>query len=483
MTRSLTILWILALFSASAPAMTDPAAEEVSPQIHVQADMSEYDPVGEQFTASGNVRVTYEDVLLTADTVSGDGATGDIEALGGVTFQSEGRSLTGESFTYNFKTKVGNARNASASIDNIFFRGEELKSEPGRYTVTGSSFTTCNAEKPHYHLSARELVIEPGKKLLARDVGIVLFGNRLIRVPKYSMGLSGEKESKSTFPAIGISGRYGIYAGYELDLATGPRTIGTLDVRLSTREVLQGGLMYDRLAGRPVFLRATYKQPFYGGGRSDLMVSRLPEIGVRFSSGRAAGRRSSAREPLDLSRGLIDPLRPASPGIGLNVIGELGVGKLIEEPHQISSERVDGRVVAWLDPVGLDSRTLVSPGVSARLSHYGGGDDYSALGFRLAVARRLGTDSFASLTYVTHSIHGQTPFEFDKIELADELAGRIRFPAGSVVLELGGRYDLRGHRFFDTEISVAKTMHCLEPKLTWRNRFQEFSVDVGLVGF
>lgn len=483
MNRFLLILCVLAVFAEGVPAASDSEAKKTPSEIRILADNEEYYFDSQQYMAEGNVRVTHRDTLLTADKVLGNPWTGDVEASGNVSFKSANRVLTGDSFTYNFKTEKGLAHNASANVDNVYFRGDELKSEPERYTLTGSRFTTCNAEEPHYYLSARELVIQPGKKLLARDVSLVFFGGRLFNIPKYSMGLGEKKESESALPAVGISGKYGIHAGYEFDLATGPRTIGALDLRLSTRQVLQGGVTYDRIAGRPVFLRATYRQAFYGGTRPDIMLSRLPEIGVQFSGGSGAEYFNSAREPLDLSRGLIDPLASLSSHGRLNTIGEVGLGKFIEEPYHISSERTDARILAWLDPIPLDSRTIISPGISGRLSHYGKGDDYTALGFRLAVARRLGSNSFVSLTYITHSIHGSTPFEFDEIELPDELAAKVRFPVGSLSLELGGRYDLRGHKFFDTEVSVAKVVHCIEPKITWRKRFQEFSIGVGLVGF
>ena len=479
LSKSLIIICAFAMFATGVAIASDQPAEQTPLEIHIQADNEEYYFDTQQFRADGSVRITYGDVLLTADSVLGNPWTGGIEASGNVSFRDQDRTLTGQNFVYNFKTDKGLATDASASVDKIYFRGDELKSEPTLYTITGSRFTTCDADKPHYYMSARELRIKPGKKLLARDVSIVLLGKRIINVPKYTIGLSEEEKAKSKLPAVGISGKYGVHASYEFDVSHEPRTIGILDARLSTRQVLQGGVMYDRVAGQPVFLNVTHRQPYYAGGRSDIMLSRLPELGIRFSSG--AQRATGKREPITLSSIYVDPLRPVSNPGRLNLNGEIGIGKFIEEPHHISSERADARAVAWLDPLSPDSRTIISPGVSAQISHYGNGEEYTALGFRLLLARRFGDGSLASLTYMTHSIHGSTPFEFDEIELSDELAAKVRFPVGSFALEIGRRYDLRAHKFFDTEISVGKVMHCLEPKITWKNRFQEISLSVGLV--
>lgn len=461
-------------------------AADASPAltIKVLADNEEYDWATQRFKAEGNVRVTYGETLLTADTVLGNPFTGEVEAAGNVVFQNGGRSLTGESFSYNYKTSEGVAGNASGSVDNIYFRGEELRSAADRYTLKRSRFTTCDDEHPHYYMSAREMEIAPGKKLTARDVAIYLYGNKLISIPKYSVGLDKkDRGSGFTLPELGVSGRYGAFAGYNFDLTSGPNTIARLDARISTKHLLTGGLEYDRIAGQPIFLRATYRQPYYAGGKPYTLLTRLPELGIRYGSQGAFEAYSKPGHPLDLARGFVDP-RQLKPGLkSMNIIGEVGAGKFIEHPNRVSSERLDTRLIAWMDPIAIAPRTVLSPAVSARFSHYGGGEDYNAIGYRLGIGRQLGKESYASLTYITHSIHGSTPFDFDRVEIPQELAGRVEFPLGSFFLEIGGRYDLARGLIYDTEVSIAKRLHCLEPKLTWRNRFQQFSMDVRVLGF
>jgi hypothetical protein len=166
----------------------------------------------------------------------------------------------------------------------------------------------------------------------------------------------------------------------------------------------------------------------------------------------------------------------------VHVIGEAGIGHFSEEPSEVESTRLDLRAIAWLDPLHVGD-TMLMPGLLARLSHYGTGDDYVGLGFQLAAARRLGPKSYVSLTYVTHAITGNTPFDFDPIEIPQELAGRLQFPVGDYTLAFGMRYDTQRGRMFDSEVSISKPFHCIEPKFTWRNRFREFAFNVGLVGF
>lgn len=465
------------------PVFAESPAQEPAAQIHIDADIAEYSFDNQQFIAQGNAVVTYKDIILTADMITGNLRTGDIEAVGNVNFKSAQRTLTGESFTYNFKTDNGLARDASAVVDGIHFRGKELKAEPLRYTITSSRFTTCDREKPHYYLSARELIIEPDKLLIAKDVTMIFFGKRIFHVPKYTIHLGKKNEPKKMLPPIGISGRYGLFVGYEQDISDEPRNIGSLEVRLTSKQLLQGGFMYDRFAGKPIFLRLVQKYPYYGGTRSDLLLSRLPEVGMRFCYGEEANELADNREYLDLAKGIATPLEVAKDNRPLNVVTEIGFGKFSEFPPDVTSERADLRAVAWLDPIPIGSKTFISPGISGRLSYYSTSDDLNDLSFRLTAAHKLGTDSYASLTYITRSIRGSTPFEFDAVELRKELNGRLRLPLGALTLELGGRYNLDNDKLFDTEISIAKRVHCIEPKITWHDRFDEFSIGVGLVGF
>lgn len=440
----------------------------------------------EEFTAGGGVNITesLEDgsnVVLQALGIEGDWGEGEIEATGQVVFsQGKERSLSGDTFTYNFRTHKGIARNASAEIDKVYFHGEELRTEPDRYIISRSRFTTCDAENPHYYLSARELIVKPDERITVRGMGLNLLGHQLFRLPTFFVRIGDKGGRGMKLPILGVNSGQGVFAGYDFDLSLGPTT-GNLDLRMSTRQGIQGELAFQEIAGKPIFLRAAHRQPTYSGIRSDLLVSRLPEIGVRLNSSGLGD--SAVRNPRDLFRGAVNPFDFSTGSRGVRLMGEVGAGRFIEEPGDMTSDRVEGRVIAWIDPISLDSHTVFTPGLSARLSHYGTGDDYSTLGLRLGVARALGKQSFASLAYITHSVHGNTPFDFDRLELEDELAGRVGFPLMGLNLELGGRYDLNGNKFFDSEITVSKVFHCLEPSITWRSRFKEISIGVGLVGF
>ena len=475
--RLSTAALILLIASAAFPA----ADAEPFTGIYVKADDTEYDYDAQTFRAEGNAFVRYNDITLTADLVTGN-AEGDFEATGDFTFTQGERTVKGESFIFNYKTRIGHSTDASVSADGIYFHGQSLDSKPDGYSLTDSTFTTCDRVHPHYYLSARELIIRPGDEIVARGVRFVLYGKMLFGVPKYTVGLKQGQRTGMKLPSVGISGRYGTFIAHNLDVSSRPGLSGKLALRLSTEQAFQGGIKLDRVSGSPVFLNLTYREPYYGGLNPDTTVSRLPEVAYRFYGKGTPPIGGNRGDSLYLTRTLLNPTTDEGSGNGLNLVGEVGVGRFKEDPSGADSTRSDLRAMAWLDPVNLGD-AIVMPGVLARLSHYGTGDNYTSLGFQLAVARKLGPKSYLSLAYVTHAITGSTPFDFDPVEIPLELAGRLQFPLGKYAIGVGVRYDLQKSRVFDSEVSVSKVFHCIEPKLTWRNRFREFSFSVGLAGF
>ncbi|MDI6829315.1 MAG: hypothetical protein QME62_12610 [Armatimonadota bacterium] len=451
-------------------------------EVRIIADFESYDFESSDFHAQGNVRVTYGDIDVTADIVSGNAITGELEAIGSVEFRQGTRLLTGRSFTYNFITGEGSAEDAAAVLDNLYFKSRELKSHESKYIISNSTFTTCDKPKPHYYFAAREISFIPGQKLTAKHVSMNLFGNHIITVPRYTIKFA-KQERRLKLPQIGISGNYGLYAGSRFNLSFGPKTTGTLNIIASTRQMLQGGFEFQKIDGKPFNANLTYRQPFYGGLRSDLLVSRLPEIAYYFFSAGMEEQVVNTARPDIMLRQLLSPDTPIHEERKLSFVGQVGIGRFIEEPNHIKATRFDVRGIMYLKPQTVDSYTSLSPAISLRHSFYDDGKSYTDIGFRLAAMRKMGQDSYVSAAYINHAIGGSTPFRFDPVEIPHELAVMLGFPVGTLKLEFGGRYDFSFGTLFDWEISIAKIIHCVEPKIRWRNRFKEISLDISLTGF
>jgi len=479
------VLGACILIGSAAYGVPDSCSVQQPPKLDVKADIVKGGLDGTWFTADKNVRATYKAMVLTADHINGNPSTGDIFASGHVIFRSKDREIKGETLKYNFNTDTGQMADASGVDKGIYFKGKQLIIEPTMYKAQNSKLTGCNAPVPHYYLAARTLDIHPGKEMIAHHVSVYLYGHKIVTWPRYVVNLRPQKEpSKPLIPPFSSSSKYGQTIGKEFDLSNGTKTLGVFDIGLSTREIIRAGLSFDRIDGFPVFARAAYRLPVYEGTKTGLLLSKAPEIGMRYLYGPDAQKLATTRRSLSTASEAESTVEVLAPGRSgkVNMAAEVGAGYFIQDPGGISSTRYEGRFLAWLSPVPLGSRTSFSPGVSARVSQYGTGQSYGVLGAELTVGRRFNEKMSLEFSYQTNKIGGSTPFAFDAVELAEELDARLKLSSGGYTLGFRPRYNVRTGTMYDLDYSLSKMFHCVEPNITFSTRFNEITVGVTLAG-
>jgi len=477
-----TVALVLVILLALIPSAFSDTVDATEAICHIQAANIDCDTDGDRFVAEPNVRITYNDLVLTADRVEGSAKSGDVVAAGNVVFQSKERSLHSDSFHFNMKTGVGSADSASATMNGVYFTGKEMQMAQKTLKIVSSRLTGCNAVHPHYYLSAKEMDITPGKEVVAQRVSVVLYGKTIASIPRLKFGLGEHSErSEVAIPPINFSRNYGLIVGREFDISNG-FTAGGFALALSTNRLFQTGLFYDRIGSSPFYARATYHMPAYHGTRPDTLVTRLPEIGMRFCVGDSAKSYATTRRAIDLATGDTGAFPPwHSPG-KLNFISETGLGYFVEEPSWAKSGRFDTRFVAWANPIPLDSKTSICPGIMGRFSQYGNGNRYGIAGLRLTLGRKLNKRTSLEISYAARAVSGSTPFDFDRNELTSEVSALLKFPVGPFTFGVGPRYDLHSRGLYDIQYSVARQFHCIEPSIGLNSRFQQLTFGLSLVG-
>ena len=105
---------------------------------------------------------------------------------------------------------------------------------------------------------------------------------------------------------------------------------------------------------------------------------------------------------------------------------------------------------------------------------------------------RLSTDyGFSQDTGLSGSVSlrkakGKSPFLFDTLEALDEAQLRGQTRVGSATFAILGRWDLRTHQLFDTEIAIGWRGKTIEPRLSWRSQNQQVGFTINfpaLAGF
>ncbi len=111
---------------------------------------------------SGDVRLKYQDLDLTADEAEIDLATKDVIAVGHIILDQGPRRLSADSMTFNLETKTGKFRHALGQMSpDYYFTGDEVeKTGPDTYVIRDGIFTSCSQPVPDWSFRVREAEIQ-----------------------------------------------------------------------------------------------------------------------------------------------------------------------------------------------------------------------------------------------------------------------------------------------------------------------------------
>ncbi|MGQ9619809.1 MAG: putative LPS assembly protein LptD [Bacteroidales bacterium] len=131
--------------------------------------------------------VTYGDITLEADSIVLNTETGVIYAAGrpDSTGKMNGRpvfkqgeeSFESEALEYNFKTRKGRVFNLVTQQEEGYLRSKITKRfDDGSLNIGASTYSTCDAETPHFYIGFKKAKVVPGKKIVTGPAYLVLEG-------------------------------------------------------------------------------------------------------------------------------------------------------------------------------------------------------------------------------------------------------------------------------------------------------------------
>jgi LPS-assembly protein len=214
--------------AAKSPA--EPPAHPVGDEVIIKARQQE--KKGNIFTLSGDVEVSYREIVLRADEMVYDQSTGEVKANGhvvveGGTYQEH---IEGTHADYNVRTETGKFYNAQGTVG-LRLRGSRRaqlvtlnpfaisgkvveKIGPDRYVVHHGSVTSCELPNPKWTFNAVRIEIEVGETAKIYNSTF-----RVKRVPVFYFPFTRhsleERARQSGFlmPSFGTSTRKGTIVG------------------------------------------------------------------------------------------------------------------------------------------------------------------------------------------------------------------------------------------------------------------------------
>jgi LPS-assembly protein len=167
----------------------------------VNGDNVEYFQDEQKVVGTGNVIIDYEDMKLTADRMTVYLNTKDAVAEGNVKLYHEGNVYSGEKATYNFDTKKGEVIKGRAEMLPWHGQGETIqKVSAEEYRIKTGFVTSCDLERPHYRIQAKEVKIFLNEKIVANHAFLYVGNCPVLYIPYYVHPLMDDKPRVSISP-------------------------------------------------------------------------------------------------------------------------------------------------------------------------------------------------------------------------------------------------------------------------------------------
>ncbi len=206
--------WRRHIFSALLSAL--PAgllAQPIRPDI--KGERLEVDGAMRSAIYSGNVRLGWQDIVITTDELRYQDSTKEVTVPGRFVLNRGPRRLVAGSGSYNLATGALTARNLRLGQFPVYVSGDSAEGTLDELTFTNALVLFRENASYTPSLSARKLTYRQGKVVVAEDVRIGLLGGRFIRLPhieqtldaafiSYFSGKAGYRHSLGVFSAAGL---------------------------------------------------------------------------------------------------------------------------------------------------------------------------------------------------------------------------------------------------------------------------------------
>lgn len=179
-------------------------------------------------------KLTYRDIVLTADEIRIFLAKEELEARGNVRVTRKDEGFSAAEVIYNWgkdfwRSKVVTSEITGKGVSGkLFFRGASVEEKDDIMTIEDARVTGCDLPEPHYFFEAKRIVIYPDKKVVLYHLSYYDFGRRLFSLPSYAFFLN-RKEQLPLLPLVGYGKDTGYYFTYYHNYFSGEWVFGTVE--------------------------------------------------------------------------------------------------------------------------------------------------------------------------------------------------------------------------------------------------------------
>ncbi len=214
---------------------TATAEKEEELDISLIAEYITYEKIeGEDLIiAKDEVELKYQDIEIKADYLKLNLTTHLLFASREVLFKQDETETYCEELTYNWKTekiiliKLKGEITGEGIKGKVYYRGEKMENFPETIEISESDFTTCDLEEPHYHIVAKQMIIYPKDKIIARNISWYEGKIKIITLPYFLIFLD-RKTQQPILPKIGQNSNDGWFVKINFNYYVNDKSYGTL---------------------------------------------------------------------------------------------------------------------------------------------------------------------------------------------------------------------------------------------------------------
>ena len=151
------------------------------------ADFIKRDVINKRFILVKNAVINYGDLEIKADSIIIDMNTNLLFAIGRrdttgkvqgkPAFKEGSNAFESDELTYNFKTRKALIKNIVTKQDAGLLHSQFTKLlEDGTSNISKSTYSTCDADTPHFYISLPRARVYPGKKIISGPGNLVVEG-------------------------------------------------------------------------------------------------------------------------------------------------------------------------------------------------------------------------------------------------------------------------------------------------------------------
>jgi len=215
--------------------------------IDISADHLEYISETGIYSAKGSAKIVSGDTTLSADEINVNNITSDAVAVGNVVYEDSETIINAERVELNFKTKLGTIYNSYIFYkkDNYHIRGGDIKKiGENNFNMETATVTTCNAEPPAWHISAKNIKTIQHKSLEAKNMTFYVKDTPLLYIPYFWIPLVDKRNTGLLTPVFGTSSTKGFTYKQGIFWAIKQNMDATLYLDYYSKKGLGKGLEY-----------------------------------------------------------------------------------------------------------------------------------------------------------------------------------------------------------------------------------------------